>query len=217
LPPLLRLEGQPRCYVGCQTRLVVLDDEDVVALALDDLLGHVALAEHGVAGEDAAPQGQDAQQLERGLVFVGLGINSQLGQDGLGGGRVGGDEVVAGGVAVSAAACGLAVEADVQALAVGQARGDPAGEGGLEGGHVEAAEEVGEGGLAEGLAVSEAQDEGEEVGLFAAELGDGEVTLAAGEHGENDEGKDGRQRVADALGVARVGDLGKHFEQGKGG
>ena len=96
-------------------------------------------------------------------------------------------------------------------------RGDPARQGGLEGGDVEAAEEVGEGGLAGGLAAAEAQGVGQGGALVAAELGDGGVALGAGEHGEDGQRQDGGQRVADAPGVARVGDRGEHLEQGKRG
>jgi hypothetical protein len=51
-----------------------------------------------------------AQQFRCGLVFVGLRIDTDLGQDRLDGGRVGGDEVLAGDIAGTTAAQGLAVE-----------------------------------------------------------------------------------------------------------
>src|SRR5262249_54990893 len=73
-PPRLLLIGQPGGYVVGQRRLVVLDGQDVIAAAGDDLGAEVALAEEGVASDDAAPQRQDAQQLQSGLVLVGLGI-----------------------------------------------------------------------------------------------------------------------------------------------
>jgi len=43
------------------------------------------VGEHGVAGHDLALQGQDAEQLQGGLVLVGLGIDPQVRQDGSGG------------------------------------------------------------------------------------------------------------------------------------
>jgi hypothetical protein len=113
LPPFLVLEGQASRYVDGQARLIVLDDQNVVAAAVDDLRTKVTLAEGSVAGEDAALDRHDAEQLQSSFVLVGLGVHTQLSQDGLSGGGVGGDEVVAGGVAVLAAANGLAVEADV--------------------------------------------------------------------------------------------------------
>ena len=58
-------------------------------------------------------------------MLVGLGIDPDLGEHGLGGRGVGGDEVVAGGVAVATAASSLAVEADVQFRGFAQARGNP--------------------------------------------------------------------------------------------
>jgi hypothetical protein len=150
-------------------------------------------------------------------MLVGLGIDAQLGQDGLDGGGVGGDEVLARDVAILAAAGRLAVEADVQPGAVAEAGGDPTRQGGLEGNDVEAAEELGEAGLGGGLAASEAEGEGQGGALVTAELGDGGVTLGASEHGEDGQGEDGREGVADTFAVTRVGDLGKDFEQAERG
>src|SRR4051794_20107479 len=62
-PPRLLVVSQPGRYVYREARLVVLDDQHVVSFALDDLLTEVALAEHGVAGEDVTFDGQDARQL----------------------------------------------------------------------------------------------------------------------------------------------------------
>jgi hypothetical protein len=59
--PRLLVVSQPGRHVYRQARLVVLDDQHVVAAGPDDLLADVALAEHGVAGEDVAAHGQDAQ------------------------------------------------------------------------------------------------------------------------------------------------------------
>ena len=83
LPPLFVLEGQTSRYVDGQTRLVVLDDQNVVAAAVDDLLAEVTLTEDGIAGKDAALHRHDAEQLQGGLVLVGLGVHTQLHQDGL--------------------------------------------------------------------------------------------------------------------------------------
>jgi len=197
--------------------LVVLDGQDVIAAAGDDLGAEVALAEEGVASDDAAPQRQDAQQLQSGLVLVGLGIDAHLGQDGLGVGGIGSNEVLAGGLTVLATTHGLAVQGDDHPLARGQAVADPAAEGGLEGGDVQGAEEDGEGGLAGRLAATEAQGVGQRRALVASELGDGFVAFGSAEHGEDGQGEDGVQGVASALGSARVGDLGEGLEQGKGG
>jgi hypothetical protein len=217
LAPRLVLVGQPGGYVRDQPGLVVLGEEEVVALAVDHLLAEIALAEHRVAGDDAALDRQDAQQLEGGLVIVGLGVHPDLSQDGLGVLAVGGDEVLPRDIAVPAAAGGLAVQVEDQLGVGGQAGGDPGGQGGLEGGDVEAAEEDGEGGLGGGLAAPEAQHVSQGEALVAAELGDGLVALGTGEQGEDGEGEDGGQRVAPSLAGARVGDLGEGVEQGKGG
>jgi hypothetical protein len=53
--------------------LVALDREQVSAALFDDLAAHVTLAEHRIAEDDATLDGQDTQQLQGGLVFVGLG------------------------------------------------------------------------------------------------------------------------------------------------
>ena len=96
------------------------------------------------------------------------------------------------------------------------ARGDPAGEGGLEGGGVEAAEEFGEAGGGRRLAAEESQGVGQGDAVVAAELGDGGGPLAAAEHGEHGKREDGQQGVAPAVAAARVGHVGKGFKQGKG-
>jgi hypothetical protein len=150
-------------------------------------------------------------------VLVGLGIDLDLGQDGLGGRAVGGHQVLPGHVAVAAAAGGLAVEADDQPLAGRQPRGHPGRQGRLEGGGVEGAEEQREGGLARRLAAREAEGVCQGEAPLAAELGDGLISLAAGEHGQYRQRQHGRERVAAALARARVGDRGQGFQQGEGG
>jgi hypothetical protein len=91
-------------YVPLQAQLVPLDREQVVAALLDDLRAQVALAEQRVAEEDPPRDRQDAQQLQGGLVLVGLGIDLDLGEDGLVPVGIGGDQVLTGRLAVAAAA-----------------------------------------------------------------------------------------------------------------
>src|SRR5262249_3503491 len=90
---------QPGLDLGPQLGLVVLDDQDVIAPVVEDLPGHVSVGEQGVARRHLAAQGQHPQQLQGGLVLVGPGSDAQLGDDGGGGGHVGGQQVDAGGVA----------------------------------------------------------------------------------------------------------------------
>src|SRR5947209_4621763 len=90
-PPCLLLTAEPRSDVDLQRRLVVLDGEDVIAAGRDDLRADVPLAEQGVAGEDISLHRQDAQQLQGGLVLVGLCMDSQLRPDRLDFRAVGGD------------------------------------------------------------------------------------------------------------------------------
>jgi hypothetical protein len=61
--PLLVFPTQARLDVDRQRRLILLDREDVVAAGRDDGLTQVALAEDGLAGDDATLEGQNAQQL----------------------------------------------------------------------------------------------------------------------------------------------------------
>ena len=46
----------------------------------DDLPRQVALAEHRVAGDDPAVQGQALEQFQGGLMLVGLGVDPHLAQ-----------------------------------------------------------------------------------------------------------------------------------------
>src|SRR5262245_50106603 len=108
----LLLGGAPGRYVGSQRGLVVLDREDVVPTSRHDRRAAVPLAEEGVAREDVACHGQEAQQFQGSLVLVGLGISAELGQNGLGFATVGGDQGLAVHFAFSAAAGGLAIQAD---------------------------------------------------------------------------------------------------------
>jgi hypothetical protein len=92
--------------------LVALDREQVIAALFDDLAAHVTLAEHRIAEDDATLDGQDTQQLQGGLVFIGLGLDANLPENGLVFMGVGRHQVVAGRVAIAAAPQGLAVQRD---------------------------------------------------------------------------------------------------------
>ena len=65
--------------------------------------------------------GEDAQQFQGRLVFVGLGVHAHLGEYGLDGGGVGGDQVLAGHFAVAAAAHVLP-SMEIASTAVGSMR-----------------------------------------------------------------------------------------------
>jgi hypothetical protein len=124
--------------------LVGLDEEQVIALLADNLGTDVALTEHSIAQDDAALDGQNAQQFQSRLVLVGLGVDFDLAEDGFDEGGVGGDQVLSGDFTVAAAPQVLAVEGD--GLFGGRDRfagADPACQGGLEGDGVEATQESG--------------------------------------------------------------------------
>ena len=100
-----------------------------------------------VPGEDVALPRQDAEQLQRGLVLVGLGIDLDLAQHRRGFREVGGDEVLAGTSPSRLPRAVLAVQRDPFLLALRQTGSDPTGQGLFDGLHVEDPEEHGEGDL----------------------------------------------------------------------
>jgi len=55
--PCLRVVTQAGAYIHRQAWLVVLDEEDVVAAAFDDLRADITLTEHGIADKDVARDG----------------------------------------------------------------------------------------------------------------------------------------------------------------
>jgi len=194
-----------------QIRLVVLDEQQVIAAPVADLLGEVAVGEHGVAADDLPGHGQHAQQPQGGLVFVGLGIDPQLPQHGRAGRDEGRQQVGAGDVAVAAALERLAIEGYGAAVALAALR--PGAQGGLEGVEVDGAEDVGEGGLGGGLLAPEAQGVGEPGAVVAAELGNGLQGLGAGEDGDDSEGEDSGEGVASPAAFAGIGDSGEEFDE----
>ena len=208
--------------VCLQSGLVGLGEEEIIALLLDDLGADVTLAEDGIAKDDASLDRQNAEQFEGGFVLVGLGIDPYLDKDSFDERGVGGDEVLAGHHAVAAAAQGLAIQGEgffllgvVRCARDRRSRLDPAREGGLEGGGVEAGEQLGQTGGSRGLAAGEAQSVGQRDAVVAAELGDGDGSLATAQHGEDDEGENSWQRMASAVAAPRVGHFGENLDQGK--
>src|SRR5205814_6652871 len=70
---------------GClQLRLVVFDNQKVVASAVDHLLTVIPLAEHGISGAQAPLQDQRLQDLQSRLVLVRLAIHRLLAEDAAG-------------------------------------------------------------------------------------------------------------------------------------
>ena len=150
--------GESGRDVGPQRRSVVLHRQDVVPAPLD----HAAQISRCV--NMASPvmrlplMGRIPSSSSAALVLVGLGIDPKLGQDRLDIRGVGGDKVDCGGLAVAAAAEGLAIDGQMGRVARPESAADPAGDGRLEGGDVHAAEDAGVGGLAEAAAAGEAQE-----------------------------------------------------------
>jgi hypothetical protein len=92
-----------------QLWLIVLDKQQIIAAAVADGLGPIAVREHGIAADQLALQGQDAQKSQGGFVFVGLGIDTPLPEYGRLVASEGRQHVNAGDFAVTAALERLAI------------------------------------------------------------------------------------------------------------
>ena len=99
---LLDESGIDIILVGDSLGMVVLGYQDIVPSPVADVLGHVAVGEHGVAGDHLALDRQHPQQPQGRLVLVGLGVDAELGQDRLDLRGVGGHQVDPGRRAVAA-------------------------------------------------------------------------------------------------------------------
>src|SRR5262245_29000529 len=120
----------------------------------------------------------------------------------------------AGDVAVFGTSEGLAVHGD-GLPAVLHSGEDPAGQRGLEGGGVEAAEELAQATLGGAVKAGEAQRVPERQAMLFAELSDGLEALAAGQDGDNGERQDGGQGVASAFALAGVWDTCQRLDKGQ--
>src|SRR5262249_47361885 len=125
------------------------DGQDVVPTLFDDLRTDIAVGEHRVAGDDLALDRHDTQQFQRGLVFVGLGVDPQLGHDGSDVRGIRRDQVNARRVAVTTAPGRLAVEGDVRGVLRAKLPLNPTPDPRLEVGDVDAAKDPRIGGLAQ--------------------------------------------------------------------
>jgi hypothetical protein len=200
--------------------LVAFDREQVIATGVDDFLAHVSLAEQGVSEDNPAFERQNAQQFQGSLVFVGLGIDPDLGQDGLVVMSVSGDQMLTGRFAVAAATQGFAIERKrlpIVGRDGGQPGSDPPGQGGLECHGVQPAEQVAEAGRRRRFAPEEAQGLGEWEAMVSAELGDGSRSAASPEHGEDRQGEKGPQGVPAAVPAPGIGNISENIQQGKHG
>src|SRR5262249_30208375 len=92
---------------------------------------------------------------------------------------------------------------------------DPASQGRLEGGDIEAAEEFAEATLGGGLAAGEAEGVGQGLAAVAGELSDGLQAPGARQGGDDGQGKDGGQRVANPAAEPRVGKGSEDLHEGQ--
>jgi hypothetical protein len=169
--------------------------------------------EHGISGDDLALQSQHAQQFQRGLMFVGLGIHPKLGQDRLDVRGIGGEQVDPGRRAVATAPGGLAVDGDVRGVVPPEASPEPLAQSRLEIGDVEAAEDPRIGGLTEAPTGGEPEVLEERPPPFLAVLNDRLIRSHAREHGDDGQAEQGGKRVPLALGPSWIMNFLKQFHQ----
>ena len=178
-------------------------------------IGHFRLAEHGIPGDHFAGHRHEAQQLQRGLVLVRFGVDTNLTHHRLDRRREQGEQVNRGDVALVGASQGLAIEGEVIAQ-IGAALQDPIAEDGFQSVGIESAEEAGVGGGGGCLPPAEAEHESEGLAVIAAELGDPLEGGAAGEHGDHRQTEHGAEVVDLALALARVVNAVEHLSQRAG-
>lgn len=211
------LEVEPRSYVSLQPKLIAFDREQVVPSALDDLRAQVALAKHRVTKDDAALDRQNAEQFESRLVFVRLGIDTYLREDGpmlMGESRY---QMLARRLAIAAATEVFAVEGDriLGGAWRWQPRRDPVREGCLESGGIQGPEEIGKARGRGGLATTKSQRVRQGDAMIATELGNGRGPFATVEHGQHGERQQGEQRMPSTMATPRIRHIRKRFQQGK--
>jgi hypothetical protein len=110
----LRL-GECRHDVLAKCRLILFHGQDVIASSIDHFRANIAVREHSVSCDNFALERQYPQEFQRGLVFVGLGIHPELGQDRFDIRGKGGHEMHSGRAAVATPPGGLTVDGDMGA------------------------------------------------------------------------------------------------------
>lgn len=173
-------------------------------------VGDLRLTEHGVAGDHLALHRSDAQEGQRRLVLVRLGVDADLPDHRLHRRREQGHQVDRRHVAVVRPAEGLAVEGEVLAQ-IGAALHNPVPQDGFEGVDVEASEDAGVRGHARRLAAAEGEGEGEGVAVIATELSDPLEGGSPGEHGDHRQTEHGREVVHLALALPWVVNAVEHL------
>jgi hypothetical protein len=205
--------GESGRDVGPKCRLVLLDGQDVVPTPLKDFRADVAVREHGVAGDDLVLHRQHPQQFQRGLVFVGLGVHPQLGHDGSDVGGKGGDQVNPGRLAVTTAACGLAVEGEVRGVIRTEPPLNPLTDTRLEVRDVDAPKDPRVGGLAEAASSGESQESEELAAPLLAVIDDSLVAGHAREQGDDSQREQRGKGMALAPGTTWIMNAFKEFHQ----
>ena len=177
--------------------------------------GHFRLAEHGIPGDHFAGHRHEAQQLQRGLVLVRFGVDTNLTHHRLDRRREQGEQVNRGDVALVGASQGLAIEGEVIAQ-IGAALQDPIAEDGFQSVGIESAEEAGVGGGGGCLAASESEGVSEGGAVIPPELSDGLEGGPSSEDGQDGERQNGSEVVNLAFGFAGIGDTSQHLGESDG-
>lgn len=196
-------------------RLVVLHVQDVLRPILGKGFGDFRLTEHGVAGDDLALHRGDAQEGQRRLVLVRLGVDADLPDHRLHRRGEQRHQMHRRHVPVVGAAEGFAVEGEVLAQ-IGTALENPVPRDAFEGVDVEASEDAGVGGHARRLPPAEAERESEGLAVIATELSDPLEGGSPGQHGDHRQTQHGREVVHLALPLPRVVNAVEHLGQRAG-
>lgn len=198
-------ESKAGSDVGLQARLVGFDGPQVVATGVHHGSAQIALAEQGIAGDYFPLQGEQPQQAQGRLVFVGLGIDADLSEHRLDVGGVNGDQVLAGDIAVATAFEGLAVHVEESGLG-GQTGSDPSAEGLLECLDIQTAQGARQGRFGRSSAPGEAERMSQRRAVVAAQLSDGIQTAASHQQTERDQSEHGRERMTSPASVTGIRD-----------
>jgi len=197
--------------------LVILDHQHVVIVAIANRLAHLGLREHRIAGDDVATLAwrQDVEQLQRGLVFVGLGIDTELGQDGSDTRskcrqEVNGRQLCG---SVGTATNALAIHVDDEWVTGWQTGSDPVAENHFQCPDINPREEFGERGSGGQSSSWKSQEQGEVATVIVGELDDGFRRTASQENADDQQSEDGSEREGLALVISWIWNGGQRIQQ----
>ena len=177
----------------------------MVTLFGPDFTGQIPLTEHRVPRDQLVLDRDQVQQLQRGLVLIGLGVDGQFPQYQsrlVGTGR---QQMHAGELHVGQTAKRFAVETDGGPPVGLRRRGDPARRRILERRHVQLGEHLVQRRTSRRRIPGEARGIGKVSAPFPAELGDGIKRSAAAQHRHRTQRQNRIERVTISLNRTRIG------------